>query len=168
MTAAAPHFDPRFPTQDVARTFRSLQHAGTFHTSMRPAGFHLHDRQEVLPTPREIPVRARLDETRDMSILSRDPRLADADGMVSRPVGAGLQWKTRRTQEFVASRVFATPSASEMRPAGVSTKKRGEIFMSKWSGYKDTVRRLDCPIEGAKLVASCPDLAVLVGTGVLK
>mmetsp|Transcript_847 Transcript_847/g.2472 ORF Transcript_847/g.2472 Transcript_847/m.2472 type:complete len:168 (+) Transcript_847:48-551(+) len=160
MTAVPSHQDPRFELQDHARTFRSLQHPGTYHGNMQVAGFSSQSRREVVPTPREVPLRARLEDTRDMTILARDSRLPDVDALVSRPAGAGLQWKTRRTQEFVASKVYATPSPSEMRPAGVTTKKRGEILMSKWSGYKDIIRRLDAA-EAAKSVASCPDLAAL-------
>mmetsp|Transcript_85754 Transcript_85754/g.156242 ORF Transcript_85754/g.156242 Transcript_85754/m.156242 type:complete len:80 (-) Transcript_85754:105-344(-) len=79
-----------------------------------------------------------------------------------------MEWRSRRTSEFAVARgagggIHCAPTA-EMRPAGVSTAVRGEIMLRNWAGYKDTVRRMEHPLQRHELVASCPDLAQLAVT----
>eukprot|EP00440_Ansanella_granifera_P054931 gb/GFBE01059549.1/.p1 GENE.gb/GFBE01059549.1/~~gb/GFBE01059549.1/.p1 ORF type:complete len:199 (+),score=6.73 gb/GFBE01059549.1/:1-597(+) len=158
--AAAPWRDHRFRHVDSRRAFDQSLHRGASHGLMHAAGFQPKPQEHVIVTPRTPPAVSEPPATLKLVSPSHtsDPRFPE--GLGPRLVPGGLDWRRRSTQELDVSRGVGGghlhAPTHEMRPAGVSTKRRGEVCMMGWHAYKQTVRHLDKNAD--KLVSSCPDL----------
>eukprot|EP00930_Biecheleria_cincta_P075705 TRINITY_DN62895_c0_g1_i1.p2 TRINITY_DN62895_c0_g1~~TRINITY_DN62895_c0_g1_i1.p2 ORF type:complete len:171 (-),score=27.71 TRINITY_DN62895_c0_g1_i1:149-661(-) len=168
MAATAPWRDHRFAHAQSRSHFEQSFHPGATHGLMQAAGFATKPQEHIIQASRP-PVRAN-EPPASLKLLEPahtiDPRFPAGSSLGPRyaPLSAGLEWRRRRTQELDYSRGCGGGNhcavIGEMRPAGVSTKRRGEVCMNGWHAYKQTVRNLEQ--NGEKLVASCPDLRALV------
>ncbi|CAE8626082.1 unnamed protein product, partial [Polarella glacialis] len=138
MTAPAPWRDPRFHSVDHRRSFEQTCLRGVVHTTMQAAGHAPGDKPTVMVTPREYARAAEPPSTLKLLTASHtsDPRFPEGSGLGPRQNPGGLEWRRRRTQELDHSRGCTAGAFNvaipEMRSAGISTKKRGEMCMMGW------------------------------------
>eukprot|EP00420_Gonyaulax_spinifera_P017658 CAMPEP_0197907560 /NCGR_PEP_ID=MMETSP1439-20131203/65105_1 /TAXON_ID=66791 /ORGANISM="Gonyaulax spinifera, Strain CCMP409" /LENGTH=169 /DNA_ID=CAMNT_0043529001 /DNA_START=56 /DNA_END=565 /DNA_ORIENTATION=+ len=167
MALAAAWRDPRFAGAASRRAFQDRHHTGVAHGAMVAAGGGARERSSSAVGPLAPSLRAPW--TPPTGALREVPPAYTHDlrfqpDLGPRAPATGLEWRCRRTMDFAPSRGAGggvhCGSVADMRPAGVSTARRGEVCMIGWHGYKQTVRRLAS--EGDSLVASCPDLSALV------
>eukprot|EP00928_Gymnodinium_smaydae_P045145 TRINITY_DN30135_c0_g1_i1.p1 TRINITY_DN30135_c0_g1~~TRINITY_DN30135_c0_g1_i1.p1 ORF type:complete len:189 (-),score=13.65 TRINITY_DN30135_c0_g1_i1:153-719(-) len=184
--ASPAYRDTRFPCPIMRRSVAESFGPGVTHgTSMRPAGAKLKEKMFAAgtnPTPPgtsqailrpEGLATTHTDWRYTSSTLPSVSMLGCSTlqgqrGGGPRMASTGLEWRCRTTSDFGPARIagggLMHTTASEMRPAGVSTAHKSEVVLRGWHGYKEIVRRLDHPryeSDKNQLLASCPDLRLL-------